>query len=511
MISRLVRMLVPGAMLAVACATGAFAQTQPLQGIPGTANPVPSPDVKKALALPDTLSPQSHPAPTPTPLPGHLTFSGKVRGYYFRRLNRIQNAPPATLANPNPAGNPNRHAIAFSFSPHIDYRIGDTPLNIGYTYGGSTGFGFNGPNPIKNGNVDNTLPGYALDQPIEELYVQYKDKNNQITIGNQILNYAFMPNSDSRMLPSSYQAADANVKLASWLTASLTREIRYEARNSSNFANNTNLTAPYPQNSGTTTQNPTNGTMRVGLTIKPSARSSILAENYQFYDLTNLVYAEGKYGLDPYSAANPYIAAQYVAENSLGAHKVENVDNHTIGAQLGANVAKGLLFTASTDLAQWHYADVNALSAAAATKGYFAPSGGTGTAKLLPNGQYRIAYGGIASPFTDSFATDPLYTTQITQGMADRRSAGESYKTALVYTTPSKQLKLIASEGWFDYSNQISRNLTSEFNADATYFFSKVKSGPYKGLFVRVRFAPRQQPSLPYEFQYERFQAEYDL
>jgi len=38
-----------------------------------------------------------------------------------------------------------------------------------------------------------------------------------------------------------------------------------------------------------------------------------------------------------------------------------------------------------------------------------------------------------------------------------------------------------------------------------------VRSGPYKGLFVRVRIAPRNQPTLPYNFEYERFQTEYDF
>ncbi len=435
-------------------------------------------------------------------MPGKLNVSGRVRGYYFVRLNRVANAT-----------NPNRHAIAFGVEPHLDYRIGDTPLNIGYTYFGSTGFGFNGPNPIRNGRLDNTLPAFPLDQPLHELYLQYKDRTNQITVGDQILNYPFMPNSDSRLKPVAYQGADASVALTPWLNASATRVIRFAARNSSQFVDNTLLTAQYPGGNygATVAERPTSGTMRVGLNFHPSTRASIVAENYQMYDIANVVYAEGKYGLAPFSPVNPYVAVQYVAENSLGRNRIGRVDNHTIGAQVGANVARGLLFAASTDIAPWRYRDVTAASLATANRGDFSPSGGTGAALLLPDGRYRIAYGGVASPYTDSYATDPLYTSQITQGLADRRSAGEAYKAALVYTTPSKQLKLIASEGWFDYSNQISRNLTSEFNGDATYFLNKVRSGPYKGLFVRVRIAPRNQPTLPYNFEYERFQTEYDF
>jgi hypothetical protein len=213
----------------------------------------------------------------------------------------------------------------------------------------------------------------------------------------------------------------------------------------------------------------------------------------------------------PGSTYNPYLAVQYVDETSLGKNQIGRIDNNTIGAQLGATVAKGLLFTVSTDIAPWHYAIVTAPTLAAAEKGIFLPGGGTGAAVAAGPGQYRVAYGGIASPYTDSLGTDPLYTTMITQGMADRRSAGNSYKAALVYTNPSHQLRLIAGEGLFQYSNAISRNLTSEFNADGTYFFNKVRPGPYKGFFVRVRLAPRTIPTLPYNFTYERFITEYDF
>ncbi len=500
MITRILRSTVSAIIFACATWTVAFAQaTTNSVGIPVT-YPSPAPGAKKAAPLPDTFSNQSHPAPTPSPAPHHLTVSGKVRGYDFQRLNRVQNA-----------SNPNRHALEFSVEPHLDYRIGDTPLNVGYTYGGATGFGFNGPNPIANGKVDNTLPGYPLNEPIHELYVQYKDSNNAVTIGDQELNYPWTPNNDSRILPDAYQAIDSTFKLTDYLSVSGTRIIRFEQRNSSNFEANTLLTAAYP---GATLDHYhafTPGVLRVGLNLHPSPRFDMSVENYEFYNIANIVYGEAKYGLAPETKYNPYIAAQYVNEGGQGTNQVGAVENQTYGAQIGATVAKGLLFTASTDIAPWKYAYVDAKSLAAAEGKYFIPGGGTGAGESIGGGVYKVAYGGIASPYTDSLGTDALYTTMITQGMADRRSAGNSYKTALVYTTPNKQLKLIADEAWFQYSNDISRNLTSEFNADGTYYFSKIKAGPYHGLFVRVRIAPRQIPTLPYRFEYQRFITEYDF
>lgn len=498
MIVRLSRALAPAVLLFAALTGVARAQaTTNSLGI-SVAYPTAHAGVKKPLPLPDTFSAQSHPAPTPTPKPNHLDFFGRFRTLSFQRLNHVQNA-----------GNPNRHDIEFGIQPHFDYRIGNTPLNVGYTYYGSTPFGFEGPNPIANPHIDNTVPGFPLDQPVHELYVQYKDARNFVTLGNQELNYPWSPNSDSRMVPASYQGLDSTFKVLPSLSFSLTRILRFEQRNSSNFEPNTLLTAPYPQTSLDAFHPYTPGTLRVGLNFHPVNRFDLSAENYQFYDIANLTYAEAKYGIDPYAAANPYVAAQYVAEGSLGANQIGQVSNHTIGVQLGANVSKGLLLAVSTDIAPWQYAYVNASSAPKAQAGYFVGGGGTGDAVKVGPNLYKVAYGGLASPYTDSLGTDPLYTTQITQGMADRRSAGNSYKLALVYTPPNKQFKLIADEGWFQYSNDIARNLTSEFNVDGTYFFNKVRSGPYKGLSVRVRIAPRNQPTLPYNFEYQRFITEY--
>jgi hypothetical protein len=460
-IARILRALVPGVLFLGFLGSAALAQSTTQQGLTPLATPSPA---AKKYTLPDTFSNQSHPAPTATPKPGSLTVTGKVRGYYFVRLNAVQNA-----------SNPNRHSLEFAGLPHFDYHIGDTPINLGYTYGGATAFGANGADAIANPHVDNTLPGFNLNSPIHEAYVQYKTKYDMVMVGDQELNYAWSPNSDSRVIPASYQGFDSSFQISDGFNIGVTRIIRFQQRNSS------------------------------------LDNISLLAENYSFYNIASLTYAEGKFGLAPSSTYNPYLAVQYVDETSLGKNQIGRIDNNTIGAQLGAIVTKGLLFTVSTDIAPWHYAIVTAPTLAAAEKGIFIPGGGTGAAVAAGPGQFRVAYGGIASPYTDSLGTDPLYTTMITQGMADRRSAGNSYKAAFVYTNPTHQLRLIAGEGLFQYSNAISRNLTSEFNADGTYFFNKVRPGPYKGFFVRVRLAPRTIPTLPYNFTYERFITEYDF
>jgi len=527
-IARLSSTAVLGAILLAATAAGGYAQQSPpsTEGQSPTQAQTPKPAGK--YVLPDALSAHAYPAATATPSPNGVKISGRFRAYSFDRVNHVQESATKGAA----AANPNRFATNFGLEPHIDYRIGDSNFNIGYSYQGADPFGLDplgkGGKAATNAQIDNTLGGFELDSPVHELYVQYKDATTQVTVGNQELNYFWLPASDSRIQPASYQGFDTSFNLYKNLQFGLTDVIRFQARNSSNFEPNTLLTANYDGASvlskytGVGAQTP--GTLRTALTFKPVSNLSVTGEEDQFYDIANLTYGELKYGFAPKLAANPYFAAQYVNEVSAGQKQVGKIYNTTYGAQLGANVGKGLLFTVSTDIAPWRYAYVKS---AAAETNYFEPSGGTGAAEKVGTDLYKVAYGGIASPYTDSYASDPLYTTMITQGVVDRRSAGESYKAALVYTTPNKQFKFIASEGYFNYNNAIPvaaststtahpeflKSVTaSEYNLDGTYYVSKVKSGkPYHGLFARVRFAPRQVPVLPYQFQYQRFQLEYDF
>lgn len=498
------------AFVTVALSETAVAQQLPSaqQGLPA---PAATPSAKKNAkklpsAPPDSYSPQGHPAPTPTPKPGQFDFSGRLRGFQFNRINT-----PLTGQN-------NRRAYEFGFAPHIAYHFAGTPFTVGYTYSGATGFGLNGPNPVtNNAHVDNTVPGFPLNQEASELYGQYQDKIAYISVGNRVLNYAFAPNSDSRITPVSYQNIDTNFNLGKYLSVGATRIVRWEMRNASTFTPYTLLTGAYSEASPLAAFNyphsfaETPGVLRLAANYHPSGRFVGLAENYQFYQLENLTYFEGRYALNPYSPVNPYIAVQSAFSQKTGRSYLGIIDNQTYGLQVGANIAPGLQAIVSSDIMPWHYAIVKAKSSAAAGAPYFLPAGGTSSVQKISKGVYRVAYGGLASPYTDSLATDPLYTTQITQGMADRRSAGNSYKAALIYTTHNKQAKLIASEAQFDYSNIIARNKTWEFNLDGTYFLNKVRPGPYKGLFVRVRLAPRTTPTLPYNFEYQRFITEYDF
>jgi hypothetical protein len=69
----------------------------------------------------------------------------------------------------------------------------------------------------------------------------------------------------------------------------------------------------------------------------------------------------------------------------------------------------------------------------------------------------------------------------------------------------------MASEALYNYINPAGPDLTREFNADATYYLKRLTSAPYHGLSLRYRYADRVQPTIPFDFKYNRAQVEYDF
>jgi hypothetical protein len=482
-----------------------------------------------------------------------LTISGTLRAYDFNRINTPEYNPKTGAAT-----GPNRQAFNFGGVIRADYKIGDSPFSVGGAFWGADPFGLDG-GPVgcnvyagkgtgklivneyqalcakNNAGIDNSLPGYALET--FEYYVKYHDKYATASVGNQLLNKAWFPSSDSRIKPALYQSADATFNLGQYISVGGTVVTRFEDRTESQFddCNLLSCTGPYTPagvGGGYTTKTPfTPGADRFALVIKPNSHLSVTGEYYTFLNLANLTYAESKYSLAPKNPLNPYIAGQFVGESQAGKAVVGKIDDQTTGVQFGINPVKNLLFTVGADYSPWNYATVCASSASAAATGYFLPGGGTGTALTAASGttnpevatgpctlssgkagtDYRFAYGGIASPYSDSYASDPLYTTSISQGMVDRRSAGAAFKAAFTYTSTNKRLVAIASEAAYTYDTQYVRNRTYELDADITYNFNPVRPRSYKGFSVRERFADRTQPTLPFNFKYVRHQLQYSF
>ncbi len=409
----------------------------------------------------------------PDPKPP-LSLGGELRAYSFQRAN----------AN----GEQTRDATNFSALIHADYRFEDSGLSLGATYVGAYPFGINGSNPQFLEQIDNTLPGATL-SAFPETYLKYAKKHLTAVVGNQFYNEKWMPSSDARLKPAAYQAILASYQVIPHLTVSVVREIRWENRTSSAFTRNTLLTSnvlgqpPHPEID-------TPGTLLANVAYT-TPRLSALLENYQFYDIANLVYGELHVNLYP-SKLNPFINLQAVAENNIGTNVLGQIHAHTYGAQLGFNLTPQVTATFGYD---------GSPTVLSATPTYFR------SVKLGP-GEY--ATGSLASPFTDFYVTDPLYTDSLTDGPIELE-ATRNFKVGLEYKSPDKRLDFYATRAYYENVAYAPGNTINETDGDVTYLFMPVGKGAYKGHSIRERIGFRNEPFTPKNpaFTYIRSQLQY--
>lgn len=519
----------------------------------------------ETLATPATVA-QASPAPAPTPSP--FTYSGYVRSYYFTRTNAF---PQYGL--PQSTGVLNQASWNTAVNLHAQYNFQNWSVGGSYLYANPLNgcetaadqLESGGPcsgktSTYKNGgisypyspvptNPDNTLPGYELSS-LYEAYLQYKDPTLYAKVGNQVINTPWANASDSRLKPVAFQGGDISYKLNTGWTVEAAFMDRFEDRADSAFVNSTLLTATniidapgagsnllLPKYSAVTTSG--FGYGRLGFTGGP------LTANLHFYDFTNVAMAEwldAKYTLMPQTTYKPYLALQAGNEANTGNGVIGKINSQVIGLQGGATIMPNVDLAIGFDYMPQKSDTItlasgqtcNAVPAQPPVKTpsgneisvssggtpllYFLPTSGTPNCVNNANGTTTVYYGGWASPYTDSYATDPLFTTSISQGMADRRSPGTSGKIAATWYGDNKQLRFIASYALYAYGNNtIGVSPTHEDNLDATYFFSHVpKSGPYHGLSLRERYADRTQTFVQYYggapvFKYNRTQLEYDF
>lgn len=507
---------------------------------------------------------QSVPSPAPTTTPAAALPSPKysnpftVRGYFRAYDFTRQNAS----GFPSTAGTLNQQSLNFATELHLEYRI----LNSGFSIGGSYLYanplnGCDNPASIKTVpncevlgtqnvatstnlghlNPDNTLPGYGL-STFYEAYVQY-NKNGLFTrVGNQVINTPWTNASDSRLKPVAFQGADVSYKLGTHFSVEAMDMDRFQPRTTNDFLQSNLLTGaanelPYGAAPITNPAANTGGFHygRIGYTA-PNFTSNL--HYYHFDDLANFAWLDGKYTFS-HARFAPFIAIQAGDERNTGSSVVGQINSQVYGAQLGVNVTKNVVFTMGTDVIPRKIQNLPAGEVCTAATGqikqsqtYPNPGAGffvpTAAPQCIanPNGTYSVEYGGLASPYTDSYATDPLFTTSLTQGMVDRRAPGSSEKVALTYTSTNKRLVLAVSRAWYDYGYTGFPDQTAETNGDAMYYLRPTGAGPYHGLLLRYRYGIRTDdhssalnyPGIPGVyfgqspyFVYNRAQLEYDF
>jgi hypothetical protein len=485
--------------------------------IPATPPPTEAP----AAPMPvETAVPQPPPSPTPNP----LTIGGYFRSYYFTRQNASNN--PGTQFNFTPGAKYNSNGVNqaswnSAIAPHADYNFPNSGWIVGGTYFYSNPI--DGPcvvaaNHAKgavcvdqtppNTNADDTLPGFTL-STFDEAYVKYKAYGWNGTLGNQLFNSPWALPADSRLKPAAFEGGDLGYTSPSGWTLEAADMLAFEPRTSSDFSRQTLLTGYPAGNSGLPPDIDvpggqginTNGFTYGKLGYANPSGSGLAVDGY-FYnvsDIVNIWWGDGKYTFPGKWA--PYIALQGGTESNAGQSYIGKIDSQDFGAQFGANITRTLQFAAGYDQIPWKTDTVNLPAgvtcsnsnyqiSAKSTLGYFLPLNAA-QCFTNPNGTTQIEYGGWASPYTDNYANDAFFTTSTTQGMADRRAPGSSWKVGLTYTSINKRWIFAATDAWYNYGNALGPENTKLWTLDGQYHFSQVKKGPYKGLLLRYRYIER--------------------
>jgi len=476
-------------------------------------------------APPPPPPPSMAPLPAPPPPKNPWNLGGYFRSYYFTRQNASNN--PGTQFNFSPGAKYNSSGVNQAswnsgISLHADYAFPNSAWIIGGTYLYANPMDgpcvvpanhFKGAECVTqippNTNADDTLPGFTL-STFYEAYLRYKGYGFDGALGNLLFNTPWANPSDSRIKPAAFQGGYLAYTFPSYWTIEGADMLQFENRTSSQFSQQTLLTSYPAGNPGL----PSNIYLPNGNGINTNGFSmgkvgynnpgGISANGY-FYGVSDIVsiwWGDAKYVFAPHSPLAPFIALQGGSESNNGNSYIGKIDSQDFGAQIGANVTKNIQVAFGYDQIPWKTDTVflpknvtcsnsnYQVSAKGATLAYFLPSNAA-QCFTNPDGTTQIYYGGWASPYTDGYATDPFFTTQISQGMADRRAPGTSWKAAVTFTSTNKRWVFIASDAWYNYGNALAPENTNEWNLDGQYHFSAVGKGPYRGLLLRYRYAQR--------------------
>ncbi len=474
-------------------------------------------------------------APTAKKTPAPFSYRGYVRAYDFTRQNASGSTPGV-----------NQQSFNAALNLHGDYRFTDSGLSVGASYlyanplnNCSTAASHYTPpcggNKAPGLNPDDTLPGFSLSS-LYEAYVAYGDKTTTGKLGYQVFNSPWANASDSRLKPVAFLGGDFTYKFNPNWVGELGYFNGFEDRASSQFFRSTLLTYSPVDAPGYTSlvaangagklTEVTNGGFFYGRIGYSGPKGAPLAANLSYYgfaNIANALWLDAKYPLT--GSLKPFVAAQFGTETNSGAAQVGIISSQVFGLQGGLNPLPNVTVTLGYDHIPSKTATIAATCPANHTLGsnkglanYFVAAGGTPNCIPGPTaGTAIVYYGGWASPYTDSYATDPLFTTSISQGMADRRAFGDGAKLAVTFTSDDKRFFATISRALYAYGNAtVGVSPTQETDFDTMYYFNKLpKAGAYKGFTLRYRYAERTQTftyagGLPL-FKYNRFQAEYDF
>ena len=378
---------------------------------------------------------------------GHV--DGQLRAYYFTRSYDTSVVPDAS---------------AFSGAALINMTSGSlNGFSLGASFVTANSFGTQSGTPAK---IDSTLMGINDSvSALGQAYVQYKNEWMMLRGGYQYLNTPWLGQSDSRVIPASYNAVSAVFKPTKGWDVYALRSFDWKSRTSGGYYAD-NLYYPATFNGDAmygglgglpATAHQSNGAWALGTSYGVDGFKG-QAWYYNFLDFARMGYLEGSYTFKTGTGFDPFVGAQYVDESGSGNNFL--VTNHTALFGVAGSRVKSKVW------------------------------GVTGGV-IIPHGRIDLGYnkvgsesgavggGAIISPYTAAYATDPLYTTSMIRGLVEM-GPGHAWKAKVTYNV-LQNFQVIAA--YAKYTTQYRGN-SHDVYLDLIYNLD----GYLKGLTLRNRW-----------------------
>ncbi len=442
------------------------------------------------------------PSPSPTP---------RLHTWLYTRAYDARYLQASALPGGNQPNDTDENAMAIV---HAGYDLG-AGFQAGATYAYSD---------------PNALSGISDLNQLQESYLAYRSGTLSAKAGNQYFN---SPWADTHfklgLAPTAFQGVDAIYTRNAW-TVEAADMTRFMSRTSGGFTR-TNLLTPVAE--GINTGGFTYGHVTYA---PPDAGYSISGYAYNVNDMVAFAWLSGFATLSQHGW-RPFIGAQGGIEGNAGASYLGLVRSSIAGVIIGANPTRNVTISAAFDEIPWRRASIalpngTSCNSAGPAPTYQITNGNATLPYFLPQGVAQCAnnandtttiyYGGWASPYSDSYSTDPMYTGPLLEGPVDRRSPGNSQALIGLYTSANGQFTFTESYYWFDYSNPLATQATTEWDNVLAYYFSKITTGRYRGWLFRYGYVAQHKSNVAYAngagflggvpiTRYSRFQVEYSI
>ncbi|WNV05095.1 hypothetical protein RP726_01475 [Candidatus Methylospira mobilis] len=429
-------------------------------------------------------------------------FHGNLRAYFFAREDTGSKSPLGENS--------------FSLGGYAGFLTAPIyGLQAAFTLGAANSIGVN-PKPAmpqqlanySNYHGDMSLPSGSF-WVAKEAYMKYTNRYFMVRGPDQVLDTPWIMPSDSRMTPSSWRAVYGelypfkdhdNAELKKLSLVGL-RIFDFQGRSDTTYlANNLYMPGHMQGQAGLAALNnqSTPGALAFGAKYGTS-KDALSAQVWwhQFYNFSQLLWLDGSYLWKTGTGFDPLIGAQFANQEPDGSNMLALAKSS--GGAAAATQAYGVIAGVDT---QW-------IRFTAAWNDIVAKQG-------------TFQNGNLVSPYSWGYATDPLYTTMMINGIIEKNTSGQAWKIAGTSFFMDKQIKVIlsyasfylagnangaAGNGWA--STSYVNGSSNETDADVTYFFPK--DSALDGLSIRNRIGVAQGNQSRGHDWYERFQIQYQF